>query len=125
MDSSDRARFASSTSSTASFKLFRTSSKVSPCVFAPGSSSTKPIYPSGTFWKMAVSFMPDLEDTHDGSIPERFRDPHRTMLNGVLSPSNCEDAFGRYHDGDIGDLLPQHAAQCRFRNRRLCLRQML
>ena len=38
------------------------------CVLAPGSSSTKPINPSGTFWKMAVSFMANLEDTHD-SIP--------------------------------------------------------
>ena len=64
-----RVRFASSTSSTASFKLCLTSSKVSPCVLAPGSSSTKPIYPSGTFWKTAVSFMIDLEHGHDGSIP--------------------------------------------------------
>ena len=37
--------------------------------FVPGSSSTKPIYPSGTFWKTAVSFMIDLEHGHDGSIP--------------------------------------------------------
>jgi hypothetical protein len=56
IDSSDRARFASITSSSASARLSRASSSVTPWVLAPGTSSTKPTYPSGTFWNTAVSF---------------------------------------------------------------------
>src|SRR2546430_12221490 len=41
----------------ASCKLTRASSNVGACVFAPGNSSTNPIYPSGTFWKTAVSLI--------------------------------------------------------------------
>jgi hypothetical protein len=50
-------RLASSTNSTASMRLSRASSRVLPWVFAPGSSSTYPMYPSGTFRKTAVSAM--------------------------------------------------------------------
>src|SRR6185369_1153434 len=55
MACSAKARFASRTRATASFKFSRASSRVSPCVFAPGSSSMKATYPSGTFMKTAVS----------------------------------------------------------------------
>ena len=42
---------------TASVKFALASCKESPCVFAPGNSSTKAMYPSGTFSKTAVSFI--------------------------------------------------------------------
>jgi hypothetical protein len=54
--SSARAGFASRTSCAASFRFARTSFRVAPCVLAPGSSSMKPMYPSGTFRNTAVSW---------------------------------------------------------------------
>ena len=57
MDSSDNARFASKTNSTASARLARASSIVAACVFAPGSSSTNAMKPSGTRRNTAVNCM--------------------------------------------------------------------
>jgi hypothetical protein len=49
-------RLASRTIATASWRFARASSSVAPCVLAPGSSSTKPMYPSGTWRKTAVNW---------------------------------------------------------------------
>lgn len=54
IDSSARARFVSTISRTASRRFSRASSSVAPWVFAPGSSSLKPMKPSATGWKTAV-----------------------------------------------------------------------
>src|SRR4029077_17281353 len=54
-DSSANARLDSNTSWTASLTFVRASSILSPCVFAPGNSSTNATYPSGTCWNTAVS----------------------------------------------------------------------
>src|SRR5690242_12675942 len=59
-DSSASVRFASSTSATASLRLCLAASNVAACVFAPGNSSTKPMYPSGTLRKTAVNSMANL-----------------------------------------------------------------
>src|ERR1700728_4456518 len=48
-DSSDNARFASRTIATASFRFARASSGVSPCVLAPGSSSTTRCRPQSLY----------------------------------------------------------------------------
>ena len=55
MDSSASWRLASRTRANASDKFSRASSRVLPCVFAPGTSSMNAIKPSETFWKIAVS----------------------------------------------------------------------
>lgn len=52
--SSINCRLASRTNSIASLRFSFTSYNVSPWAFAPGSSSTYPIYPSGTFSNTAV-----------------------------------------------------------------------
>ena len=52
-------RFAANTSSTASRRLALASSRVAPCVLAPGNSSIDAMYPSGTGMNTAVSFTID------------------------------------------------------------------
>src|SRR5271163_4375693 len=87
--SSAKVRFAASTKPTASFRLARVSRSVRPCVFAPGNSSTKPMYPSRTFLNTAVSFIVGLS-----RIPQH----HITTRSLRADAGRFGDQFGEVAD---------------------------
>jgi hypothetical protein len=87
MDRWVRIRFASRIRRIAFFRFFRVSLRVAPWVLAPGSSSTKPMYPSATFWKIAVNGITHLGglsyECDSSSIAEAVKTSYRTSISIV------------------------------------------
>jgi hypothetical protein len=71
-------RLASRINATASARFSRASSRVSPCVFAPGNSSTKAMYPpSSAGWNTAVNVIVCAMERKHSKGPEDSKKPGR------------------------------------------------